>query len=153
MPGHLGLWHNGHFSAVHCGTEVDQYPSGSRQFMMASQMKKKTKRGNALVESKCFKSVYAFFLLFFEKSGIHGLFYFAQTYILLIERFFWLCLVVTAFISTIILSLQSLRRYETKSTVVTIERDHYYWNTTLPSLTICPTQDRIDKDKFDEYCR
>lgn len=48
--------------------------------------------------------------------------------------------------------MESLERYETKSTVVSVERDHYYWNTTLPSVTICPIVERIDKHMFDEYC-
>lgn len=59
---------------------------------------------------------------------------------------------VAAFFATILVSLQSLERYEHKSTVVTIERDHYYWNTTLPSFTICPATTRIDIGLFDEYC-
>lgn len=67
-------------------------------------------------------------------------------------RLFWLFLVVLASYATISISLQSLDRYKTKNTVVSIERDHYYWNTTMPSLTICPTVKRIDKDLLDEYC-
>lgn len=38
------------------------------------------------------------------------------------------------------------------TTVVSVERDHYYWNTTLPSFTICPTGKRIDTRLFEEYC-
>lgn len=68
-------------------------------------------------------------------------------------RLFWLVLIISAFCATIVLSLKSLDRYETKSTVVTIERDHYYWNTSLPSLTICPTSNRIDRVYFNEYCQ
>lgn len=60
---------------------------------------------------------------------------------------------ISAFCATIVLSLKSLNRYETKSTVVTIERDHYFWNTSLPSLTICPTANRIDRAYFDDYCQ
>lgn len=69
------------------------------------------------------------------------------------HRLFWLSLVIISFYATIIISLESYDRYETKSTVITIERDHYYWNTSLPSLTICPTENRIDKHLFDDYCR
>lgn len=57
-----------------------------------------------------------------------------------------------SFCATVHLSLKSLNRYETKSTVLTIERDHYYWNTSLPSFTICPVKSRIDLDLFDSYC-
>lgn len=61
-------------------------------------------------------------------------------------------LIVVSFCATVHLSLKSLNRYETKSTVLTIERDHYYWNTSLPSFTICPVKSRIDLDLFDSYC-
>lgn len=57
-----------------------------------------------------------------------------------------------AFCACVILSLQSYNRYETKNTVVTIEKDHYYWNTSMPSITICPTVNRISPKKFDDYC-
>lgn len=62
-------------------------------------------------------------------------------------------LVVAAFAATIIISLQSLERYETRNTVVAIELDHYYWNTTFPSFTICPVVNRITKELFDKYCK
>lgn len=61
-------------------------------------------------------------------------------------------LLIVSFCTTVLLSLKSLHRHETKSTVVTIERDHYYWNTSLPSFTICPVKSRIDEDLFDLYC-
>lgn len=70
----------------------------------------------------------------------------------IVHRLFWLILVIVSFTVTIKLSLESLDRYETKSTVVAIERDHYYWNTSLPSFTICPMINRIDKRLFNEYC-
>lgn len=117
-----------------------------------------------------------FLRLFFARSNIHGFFYFSWEVLRFLEKFvfdskscgfvttrplkliefcrlFWLVLVISAFCATIVLSLKSLDRYETKSTVVTIERDHYYWNTSLPSLTICPTSNRIDRDYFNEYCQ
>lgn len=67
-------------------------------------------------------------------------------------RLFWLVLIILSFCTTIQFSLQSLHRFNTKSTVVSIERDHYYWNTSVPSLTICPADNRIDKQLFDKYC-
>lgn len=57
-----------------------------------------------------------------------------------------------AYSITIYLSKNHLNRYQTNNIVLTIERDHYFWNTTLPSLTICPVRNRIDKDLFEEYC-
>lgn len=49
------------------------------------------------------------------------------------------------------LSMQSINRYLYSSTVVTIERDHYFWNITLPGITICPISERINRTLFDEY--
>lgn len=49
------------------------------------------------------------------------------------------------------IGLSSFERFQTKGTVATIENDHYYWNATLPSLTVCP-MDRINMDKFNDYC-
>lgn len=58
-------------------------------------------------------------------------------------------LVLKSLVASILLSLQSLNRYQTKNTVVTIKRDFHYWNISLPSFTICPMIDRIDKRLFD----
>ncbi|XP_055301251.1 uncharacterized protein LOC129567903 [Sitodiplosis mosellana] len=69
-----------------------------------------------------------------------------------LHSLFWLMLIAVAFFATVHISLNSLNRYETSSTVVTIERDHYYWNTSLPSFTICPVKSRIDEELFDQYC-
>lgn len=62
-------------------------------------------------------------------------------------------LIIISFCATIQFSLESLHRFNTKSTVVTIEKDHYYWNTSVPSLTICPTAKRIDETLFENYCK
>lgn len=69
-----------------------------------------------------------------------------------ISRLIWLVLVIAAFCATVTISLKSLTKFKTKGTVVSIERDHYYWNTSLPSFTICPVVNRIDKDLFNSYC-
>lgn len=51
-----------------------------------------------------------------------------------------------------LLSLQSWNRYQYKSTVTTVEKDYYYWNTTLPSLTVCPYDERINRSLLFRYC-
>lgn len=60
--------------------------------------------------------------------------------------------VIFGFCASITISLKSYEKFQTRAVVVSIERDHYYWNTTLPSFTICPVFDRIDKNLFDNYC-
>lgn len=118
--------------------------------------------------------VKGYLLLFCEKSGIHGFFYFAQSNLMALEKYtrcnnlsyktliisilnlccrlFWLLLIISAFYLCTLVSLQSWDRYQTKSTVITVEKDYYYWNTTLPSLTICPQDERINKSLFFRYC-
>lgn len=67
-------------------------------------------------------------------------------------RVLWLALVIISMYFCVEIGLQSVDRYYTKSTVVGLERDYYYWNTTMPSVTICPLI-RLDTKLFDDYCR
>lgn len=60
---------------------------------------------------------------------------------------------IVAFCVTILLCLKSLDKYKTKNTVISIEKDYYYWNITLPAMTVCPIADRIDQSLFDEFCK
>lgn len=60
---------------------------------------------------------------------------------------------VAAFTATILLSLESLEIYNTRNTVVAIENDHSYWNTTFPSFTLCPLHNLIDRVLSNDYCR
>jgi amiloride-sensitive sodium channel len=93
-----------------------------------------------------------FFNDFFSQSGIHGFFYFSNQFMLhFIERFLWFALILFSLYFCVEFSLESWDRYLHKSTVVTIERDHYYWNTSLPSITICPME-RLSRKLFDDYC-
>lgn len=99
---------------------------------------------------KQLQSVRNFLFDFFDHSGIHGFSYLANTFFHFIERVLWTILICAALYFSVILSLESWDRYLHKSTVVSIERDHYYWNTSLPALTICP-MDRLSREKFDLY--
>lgn len=60
---------------------------------------------------------------------------------------------MAAFSATILLSFQSLEIYKTRNTIAAIENNHYYWNTTFPSFTLCPVRDRIDRVRSDKFCR
>ncbi|CAD7086027.1 unnamed protein product [Hermetia illucens] len=88
---------------------------------------------------------------FFENSVIHGLAYFVKPSIVILERCVWFILEIAAICGCIIISLQSLNRYYHKSTVITLEKDFNIWNTTLPSMTICPMT-RLDEQKYNDYC-
>lgn len=41
----------------------------------------------------------------------------------------------------------------TKTTVIGLEKDYVFWNTTIPSVTFCPTEDRLDQDLVLNYCK
>ncbi|KAG5680649.1 hypothetical protein PVAND_010143 [Polypedilum vanderplanki] len=85
--------------------------------------------------SKTVNAIKNFVSEFLSKSGIHGFFY-----------------VGGALYVTIMFTLESWHRYLYASTVVAIERDHYYWNTSVPALTICPMK-RLSEDRLDEYVK
>lgn len=87
---------------------------------------------------------------FLNHSVIHGFAYLGNNFFHFLEKLFWLGLIISAIYFTIDFSLESWDRYLHKSTVVSIERDYYYWNTSLPSLTVCPMT-RLSLDRFDDY--
>lgn len=88
---------------------------------------------------------------FLNNGGIHGLIYLGNRLVLhIVEKLFWFGLICCAIYFCIDFSLESWDRYLHKSTVVSVSVDYYYWNTSLPSLTICP-MDRLSKEKYDDY--
>lgn len=88
---------------------------------------------------------------FFNRSGIHGFSYLGNLLrIHFLERIFWLCLICGGIYFSVDIGLKSWDRYLHKSTVVSVQVNHYYWNTSLPSLTVCPMQ-RLSKEKFQDY--
>uniref|UniRef100_A0A1I8PSK4 Uncharacterized protein n=1 Tax=Stomoxys calcitrans TaxID=35570 RepID=A0A1I8PSK4_STOCA len=68
------------------------------------------------------------------------------------ERFFWLILIAMANYATIYVAWKSIDRYLTKNAFIGIDRDYLKWNTTLPSVTICPME-RLDRQLFNAYCQ
>ncbi|CRL02236.1 CLUMA_CG015089, isoform A [Clunio marinus] len=98
-----------------------------------------------------FKRVNDFVNNFLNHSGIHGFVYLGNTFVLhIFEKFFWLGLICGALYLTIHFSLESWDRYLHKNIVVSIERDHYYWNTSLPSFTVCPME-RLNRNIYNKY--
>lgn len=88
---------------------------------------------------------------YLSHSGIHGFSYLGNLFVIhVVEKIFWLILICVGVYFSVDFSLESWDRYLHKSTVVSVERDYYYWNTSLPSLTICPTV-RLAKEKYDDY--
>ncbi|KAI8123537.1 Sodium channel protein Nach [Lucilia cuprina] len=101
---------------------------------------------------KTTKAIITFIAAYFEDSNIHGLQYVVKGGLTTIENCLWLTLLIISMYFCAEIGLQSVDRYYTKSTVVGLERDFHYWNTTMPSVTICPLI-RLDIKLFNEYCR
>ena len=100
---------------------------------------------NFITRSKHFVNDYL------SHSGIHGFSYLGDLFALhVVEKFFWLVLICVGVYFSVDFGLESWDRYLHKSTVVSIERDFYYWNTSMPSLTICPIA-RISRTNYDDY--
>ncbi|KAK5649197.1 hypothetical protein RI129_000226 [Pyrocoelia pectoralis] len=70
-------------------------------------------------------------------SSVHGIAHIVRKNVSLFERLFWALLVIAAISWSIVLGLEALERYETRPTVTSVERDHWNWNSTFPSTTIC----------------
>ncbi|XP_052852124.1 acid-sensing ion channel 5 isoform X3 [Drosophila gunungcola] len=110
------------------------------------------------MESKSFKnrrwlrSIINFIVLYFNNCCVHGFRYLVQTMLVVFEKFLWFVLLFVSIYFCIIVCLSSIDRYYTKSTHIGLERNYHFWNTTLPSLTICPME-RLDNTLFADYCR
>ncbi|XP_030383987.1 sodium channel protein Nach [Scaptodrosophila lebanonensis] len=84
-------------------------------------------------------------------SCIHGIRYLVKRILLIFERLLWLALLIASIYFCIVVSLSSVDRYYTKSTHIGLERNYHFWNTTLPSLTLCPME-RLNQSFLDKFC-
>ncbi|KAH8281806.1 hypothetical protein KR054_003093 [Drosophila jambulina] len=98
------------------------------------------------------RSIINFIVLYFDNCNIHGFRYVVQAVLVLLEKLFWLLLLIVSIYFCIVVSLSSVHRYNTKSTHVGLERNYHFWNTTVPSITLCPMQ-RLNASFFASYCR
>uniref|UniRef100_A0A1I8PUC6 Uncharacterized protein n=1 Tax=Stomoxys calcitrans TaxID=35570 RepID=A0A1I8PUC6_STOCA len=101
---------------------------------------------------KTAKTIITFIAAYFEDSNIHGLKYVVKRNLTTIEKCFWLMLLIISVFFCVQVCMQSVDRYYTKSTVMGLERNFHYFNTTLPSVTICPLQ-RLNDELYKEYIR
>ncbi|XP_017024503.1 pickpocket protein 19 [Drosophila kikkawai] len=68
----------------------------------------------------------------------------------LLERLFWLAIVISSVIAALLLSRFQLDRYFSSPTVISVDRDYRGWNGSLPAVTLC-YYDHIDSFKANEY--
>ena len=64
-------------------------------------------------------------------------------------------LIIAVFIAvglygTITLSLDAIDRFNTNPTVISMDRNMFFWNTSFPSLTICPHK-KLSEIKLAKY--
>ncbi|XP_037941476.1 uncharacterized protein LOC119674410 [Teleopsis dalmanni] len=92
----------------------------------------------------------AFIIEFLHDSSIHGFIYLAKIGLNFIERMLWFAFICVALFSIMSLSKRTWERFQTSPMVISMDRNKLVWNTSFPSLTVCPHK-RIDELKVEEY--
>lgn len=92
-----------------------------------------------------------YFKLYLGTCCNHCYVYLVKNGLIWLERLFWFILIAISHYASIYIAMKSIDRFMTKNAYMGIERDYFSWNTTLPSLTICPME-RLDHERFDAYC-
>lgn len=62
----------------------------------------------------------------------------------------WFAFICVALFSIISLSKRTWHRFQTSPMVISMDRNKLVWNTSFPSLTVCPHK-RIDELKVEDY--
>ncbi|XP_017044953.1 sodium channel protein Nach isoform X2 [Drosophila ficusphila] len=100
--------------------------------------------------SACLAKVQAFIIEFLQGSSIHGFIYLAKLGLNFAERMLWFAFICMALFSIISLSTRTWHRFQNSPMVISMDRNKLVWNTSFPSLTVCPHK-RIDELKVEEY--
>lgn len=100
----------------------------------------------------CFMGGFNYFKLYLATCCNHCYVYLVKNGLTWAERIFWFVFLAISNYFCISIALQSVSRFMTKNSYMGIERNYFEWNTTLPSLTICPME-RLDKEEFEKYCQ
>ncbi|XP_063708633.1 uncharacterized protein LOC134837197 [Culicoides brevitarsis] len=90
---------------------------------------------------------------FYDMEVVHGTHYFGKSELHTVEKIFWLTNIFLCLCFGIWVGLQTWEQYLNKSVVLSIRRDHYSWNTSMPALTICPNYERISRRLFNIYAK
>lgn len=97
-----------------------------------------------------FKVVRDFLVMVVSLSTIHGFNHITKKGYHPIERLLWFSLVALATYEVVKVSQIFLDRYRKNPTVISMERDRFSFNTSFPSITICP-QRKVDEKYLEEY--
>ncbi|KAJ8920056.1 hypothetical protein NQ315_011710 [Exocentrus adspersus] len=85
---------------------------------------------------------------YLSHSSIHGLSHLAAKSVY--EKTLWSFLFATALSGVIVITYATLNKYTENPTVITVEKDHYFWNTSFPSATVCPVS-KINSALLENY--
>ncbi|KAK3932274.1 Pickpocket protein 11 [Frankliniella fusca] len=115
-------------------TKTPLFRMGSSMYSDADDGKKKKKR-------RCltFKSVFSFLYLVMKTSSIHGFNHLTDEKRHIFERLLWFVFLVLGCWGAVEVSRSTWKHYQENPTVISMERDYKEWNTSFPSVTICPT--------------
>lgn len=68
------------------------------------------------------------------------------------RRLLWITCICIAIFGTASLTQRTWNRFQTSPMVISMDRNKFVWNTSFPSLTVCPHK-RIDATKLDDYMK
>ncbi|XP_034254431.1 uncharacterized protein LOC117653133 [Thrips palmi] len=85
------------------------------------------------------KSVWDFLFLVMQTSSIHGFNHLTDEKRHFCERIVWTAFVLFGLCGAVVVSMSTWNHYQENPTVISMERDYKEWNTSFPSVTICPT--------------
>ncbi|XP_029342234.1 pickpocket protein 11-like [Acyrthosiphon pisum] len=97
-------------------------------------------------------NVFNFVSLFLSSSNIHGLNHLTDNmrhYIEKCDRFIWVIAICLSIYGSAILGSSTWTRYQENPTVISMDREYKEWTTSLPAVTLCPTN-KIDDQLFEE---
>ncbi|XP_063709117.1 sodium channel protein Nach [Culicoides brevitarsis] len=86
----------------------------------------------------------------FDTTSIHGLTYLTKGGSHAIERFLIAVFIGVGIYGAISISMNTVERYNENPTVISMDRNMFFWNTSFPSLTICPHK-KLDNVKLEHY--
>ncbi|XP_059610139.1 pickpocket protein 11 [Phlebotomus argentipes] len=66
------------------------------------------------------------------------------------DTILWMSFVAVAFYGTASLSQRIWKRYQESPTVISMDRNMFFWNTTFPAVTVCPHR-QLDDSKIAHY--
>ncbi|XP_026282493.1 sodium channel protein Nach-like [Frankliniella occidentalis] len=115
-------------------TKTPLFREGSSMYSDADDGQRKKKK-------RCltFKSVFNFLYLVMKTSSIHGFNHMTDEKRHILERMVWFVFLVLGCWGAVEVSRSTWKHYQENPTVISMERDYKEWNTSFPSVTICPT--------------